>query len=179
MIELYINNSFKIQPLTTLDAPALYGFLASNENELRRFFPITLEKNKTLKATENYILDKSKEVKLKKEYTFAVKNNNTPIGLLILKNLNWELKRGEIAYCIDKSFQGRGLITEALKKVTAFAFNDLSLKTLEIIVYSENKASVRVAEKCGYKWTRTLLKAFSPGNEEPLDMELYERSNEK
>ena len=47
------------------------------------------------------------------------------------------------------------------------------------IVHVQNKASVRVAEKCGYEWKKTLLKAHTPPKEEPLDMELYERSYEK
>ena len=179
MMESHINTVFMLEPLTASDAPALHSFLRFNKNELQRFFPITLGQNETLKATENYILVKTEQIKLKTEFTFAVKTNNTAIGLLILKNINWEQKRGEMAYCIDKVYQGRGWITQALMKVTDFAFNDIGLKTLEIIVYKQNKASVRVAEKSGFKWTKTLLKAYSPINEEPLDMELYERSNEK
>ncbi len=179
MSDSYINSLFALEPLTVVDAPVLHSFLASNKEELNRFFPITLEQNETIQASENYIINKTEQKKLITEFTFAVKTNNSVIGLLILKKLNWELKRGEIAYCIDKNYQGRGWITRAVKEITSYAFNDLDLKTLEIIVYKENKASVRVAEKCGYKWTKTLLKGYSPRNEEPLDMELYERSYEK
>ena len=82
-------------------------------------------------------------------------------------------------YCIDKIYQGKGWITRVVKEISAFAFTDLGLKTLEIIVYRENKASVRVAEKCGFEWKKTFLKGYTPRNEEPIDMELYERSYEK
>lgn len=179
MSDSHINSLFTLEPLTTVDASALHALLASNKKELHRFFPITLSQNETVQDSENYILNKSEQIKLKTEFTFAVKTNNTVVGLLILKNLNWELKRGEIAYCIDKNYQGRGWVTQGVKEITAFAFNDLGLKCLEIIVSKQNKASIRVAEKSGYKWTKTLLKGFTPPNEEPLDMELYEKSNEK
>ncbi|WP_157473462.1 GNAT family N-acetyltransferase [Eudoraea adriatica] len=174
-----MNSLFALEPLTTVDVSSLHAFLASNKKEFLRFFPITLGQNETIKDSENYILHKSDQIKLKTEFTFAIKANKTVVGLLILKNLNWELKRGEIAYCIDKNYQGRGWITRAVKEITSFALNDLGLKSLEIIVSKLNKASIRVAEKCGYKWTKTLLKGFIPPNEEPIDMELYERSNEK
>ncbi len=175
MSDSRINSLFVLEPLTTVDTASLHAFLASNKKEFHRFFPVTLGQNETIQASEKYVLNKSEQIKLKTEFTFAVKTNTTVVGLLILKKLNWELRRGEIAYCIDKNYQGRGWITRALKETNSFAFNDLGLKTLEIIVYKENKASVRVAEKCGYKWTKTLLKGYTPPNEEPLDMELYEK----
>jgi len=179
MSDSRISSLFALEPLKTVDTSALHTFLASNKKEFNRFFPITLRQNETIQASENYILNKSEQIKLKTEFTFALKTNNTVLGLLILKKLNWELKRGEIAYCIDKNYQGRGWITRAVKEITSFAFNDLGLKSLEIIVSRQNKASIRVAEKSGYKWTKTLLKAHIPPNEKPLDMELYEKSNEK
>lgn len=179
MSDSRISSLFALEPLTTVDTSALYAFLASNKKEFHRFFPVTLRQNETIEASENYIINKSEQIKLKTEFTFALKTNNTVVGLLILKKLNWELKRGEIAYCIDKNYSGRGWITRAVKEITSFAFNDLGLKSLEIIVSSQNNASIRVAEKSGYKWTKTLLKAHTPPNEEPLDMELYEKSNEK
>ncbi len=175
MSDSRINSLFVLEPLTTVDTASLHAFLASNKKEFHRFFPVTLGQNETIQASEKYVLNKSEQIKLKTEFTFAVKTNTTVVGLLILKKLNWELRRGEIAYCIDKNYQGRGWITRALKETNSFAFNDLGLKTLEIIVYKENKASVRVAEKCGYKWTKTLLKGYTPQNEEPIDMELYEK----
>ena len=179
MSDSHISSLFALEPLTTVDTSTLHTFLASNKKEFRRFFPITLRQNETIQASENYIINKNEQIKLKTEFTFALKTNNTVVGLLILKKLNWGLKRGEIAYCIDKNYSGKGWITRAVKEITSFAFNDLGLKSLEIIVSSQNNASIRVAEKSGYKWTKTLLKAHTPANEEPLDMELYEKSNEK
>ena len=179
MSDSHISSLFALEPLTTVDTSTLHTFLASNKKEFRRFFPITLRQNETIQASENYIINKNEQIKLKTEFTFALKTNNTVVGLLILKKLNWGLKRGEIAYCIDKNYSGKGWITRAVKEITYFAFNDLGLKSLEIIVSSQNNASIRVAEKSGYKWTKTLLKAHTPPYEEPLDMELYEKSNEK
>ncbi|MGB5428366.1 GNAT family N-acetyltransferase [Eudoraea sp.] len=117
MSDSHISSLFALEPLKTVDTSALHTFLASNKKEFNRFFPITLRQNETIQASENYILNKSEQIKLKTEFTFALKTNNTVLGLLILKKLNWELKRGEIAYCIDKNYQGRGWITRAVRKL--------------------------------------------------------------
>lgn len=60
-----------------------------------------------------------------------------------------------------------------------FAFDNLNLKTLQIIAHKTNLGSVKVAEKNGFIWKKTLLNEFTPTNEVPLDMELYELYNEK
>lgn len=180
MSDSAINDPFTLVTLTIADAPGLHTLMALNKNLFKRFFPITLAQNKTIEASVKYILDKNDNRKSKTEYIFGMKSksNNTLVGLLILKNLNWGLKRGELAYCIDEKYQGRGWITKAIMKITPFALNDLGLKTLEIMVHKENRASMRVAEKCGFLWKKTLIKSYTPPNEESLDMELYEKSHE-
>jgi ribosomal-protein-alanine N-acetyltransferase len=179
MSDSFLNKPFIVEPLVTEDASSLHRLMASNKKDFQRFFPITLSQNETFEASEVYILSKSEALRSKSEYTFGIKTDKAVVGLIILKKVNWELKRGEIAYCIDKLYQGKGWITRVVKEISAFAFTDLGLKTLEIIVYRENKASVRVAEKCGFEWKKTFLKGYTPRNEEPIDMELYERSYEK
>ncbi|NNE03956.1 MAG: GNAT family N-acetyltransferase, partial [Eudoraea sp.] len=99
---------------------------------------------------------------------------NKLMGLLILKEINWETKQGELAYCVDESFEGKGLITHAVHYISNYAFQKLQLRTLQLIVHKSNFGSIRVAEKCNYIWQRTLKEAFTPPYEEALDMELYE-----
>jgi ribosomal-protein-alanine N-acetyltransferase len=48
------------------------------------------------------------------------------------------------------------------------------LKTLQIISHKTNFGSIKVAENSGFVWKRTLANEFTPTDELPLDMELYE-----
>ena len=100
---------------------------------------------------------------------------DTVVGLLILKRLDWKRGVGEFAYCIDAAFSGKGMMTETVSLMTAYAFEELGLRTLLIIAHESNRASIRVAEKCGYVWVKTLLKEHTPPDGIPLDMELYVR----
>ncbi|MNT85361.1 hypothetical protein D3C72_2255210 [compost metagenome] len=65
-------------------------------------------------------------------------------------------------------------MTKVVKEISNYAFNELTLKTLQIISHRTNFGSVKVAENSGFVWKRTLPNEFTPTNEEPLDMELYE-----
>ena len=93
--------------------------------------------------------------------------------------MNWETKQAEFAYCIGSEFEGKGLTSFAVKEMSKFAFEDLGLKTLQIISHKTNLGSIKVAKNCGFVLQRTLLNEFTPTNEVPLDMELYELYNEK
>ena len=175
-IENYI-----LDKLKSTDANQLYQFLYDNKKRLKLFFPITLEMNSSFGKTETYILIKNKEIEEKTNFTLAIrdKNNQQIAGLIIIKKIDWDKKQGEFAYCIGSEFEGKGLTSFAVKEMTNFAFDELGLKTLQIIAHKTNLGSVKVAENNGFVWQRTLQNEFTPTNETPLDMELYELYNEK
>ncbi len=165
-----------VSQITLSDADDLCALMTSNASRFLRFFPITLKQNTTIEDSKIFILKKRKEQEAKEEFTFLFKENSTNklMGLLIIKEINWVTKQGELAYCIDQNYEGKGFMTRAVQYISNYAFQKLALKTLQIIVHKSNPGSVRVAEKCNYIWQRTLKEAFTPPYEKALDMELYE-----
>jgi ribosomal-protein-alanine N-acetyltransferase len=176
-----MTNSFIINALKRDDANQLHQFMADNNERFERYFPKTLSGNTTLEKTVEYIAVKNDEIAEKSNFTFAIRNrtDNQIIGLIIIKKINWNKKQGELAYCIGAEFEGKGLTTFAVKKMSKMAFEDLGLKTLQIISHKTNFGSIKVAENNGFVWLRTLPNEFTPTNESPLDMELYELTNER
>jgi len=57
--------------------------------------------------------------------------------------------RDQRGFWLDPDFQGRGLITEAAERVTAYAFEDLGWPQLWLSNAQANKASARIKEKQG------------------------------
>lgn len=99
--------------------------------------------------------------------------------MIIIKKIDWTNRIGELAYCIENNFEGKGLISKVVKVISSFAYNELELKTLQIIAHKTNFGSIKVAENNGFIWQRTLIDEFTPTNELPLNMELYELTNER
>ena len=164
-----------IEKLKLTDSIELHNFILSNKERLRKYFPVTLSSNSTLEKTTEYIVTKNKEIEERSNFTFAIRDEkSTIIGLMILKEIDWTKKIGEFAYCIGSNYEGKGYTSKAVNEMIQFAFNELQLKTLQIIAHKSNIGSCKVAENCGFKWRKTLLNEFTPTNETPLDMELYE-----
>ena len=155
--------------------------MVSNSERFKRYFPITLSKNTSVEASQYYIIDKNNEYESKSEFTFAIKENvsNQIAGIIIIKEINWETKQGEFAYCIDFNYENKGLMSKAIVAVSKYAFEIIGFENLQIIVHKDNIGSSKVAQKCNFIWQKTLLNEYTPPNELPLDMELYELNNEK
>jgi ribosomal-protein-alanine N-acetyltransferase len=171
---------FIIDQLIPNDANQLHQFMVDNYERLQRYFPVTLSSNATLEKTVEYIIIKNNEIVEKSNFTFAIRNKKSQeiAGLIIIKKINWHKKQAELAYCIGSEYEKKGVTTFAVKGITKFAFDELKLKTLQIISHKTNFGSVKVAENNGYLWQRTLPNEFTPTNEKPLDMELYESIKE-
>lgn len=169
-------NNFNIEPILIQDAWNLCDFIIANEDRLKRFFPLTIKENLTPDLSKIFVEKKVKEFELKKEFLFTIKEKTTNklVGLVYLKELDWNKKQGEIAYCIGYEYKGKGITTNAVTTLSDYAFEYVGLKTLQIIAHKSNIASIKVAENCNFAWIKTLKKGFTPPNENPLDMELYE-----
>lgn len=151
-------------------------FCTVNADRLKRFFPKTLEQNLTPDLSKYFVERKIKEFATKEEFLFVLKEkeNHTVIGMIFIKELDWEKKQGELAYAVGYQVEGKGYMTETVKALSNWAFTEHQFKTLQIISHKTNTGSIRVAEKSGFSWQKVLIAEHTPPGENPLDMELYE-----
>jgi ribosomal-protein-alanine N-acetyltransferase len=95
----------------------------------------------------------NREAHAGRSYSFMIWHDKNLVGQITLGGVIYgALRGGHIGYWIDKNYAGRGFTTEAVKAVTSFAFDGLGLHRIEINIRPENAASIRVAEKAGYRF---------------------------
>jgi ribosomal-protein-alanine N-acetyltransferase len=170
-----MDHGFQITEFLTADARNLCDLMRANQERFRRFLPRTLAQNLSVTASEAYITKKKVERENRTEFTYAIREpiQKKVVGIAILKAINWEQKTGELAYGMGEAFAGKGWMTRTVQHLVAFSFEELRLQTLQIIVHQTNPASIAVAEKCGFSWSKTLPKEHILPGEAALDMELY------
>ena len=79
-----------------------------------------------------------------------LEGTDTLVGSSGLQGIDWEVPKFEIGYWCRTRFTGQGYITEAVRGITAFAFDTLGAKRVEIRCDSRNNPSVRVAQRAGF-----------------------------
>lgn len=79
----------------------------------------------------------------------------------------------EIAYLIySPAHRGKGAVTESVRLLGKYLFETKKVNRLQLLISTENTASRRVAEKCGYTHEGTMRGAwFNMGRSH--DMEVY------
>ncbi len=71
-------------------------------------------------------------------------------GIGIMPQTGWRSHIAEIGYWIGEAYWGQGIATEALRKMTEYAFLELKYRKLFGPVLEPNRASMRVLEKNNY-----------------------------
>lgn len=106
-------------------------------------------------------------------YRFGIreKSNKKLIGLIGI-HINKEHQKAEIGYWLGKNFWGKGYLTETLKAVLKFGFEELQLNKIYATHYLHNPASGKVMENSGMK-LEGLLKQEYFHNGQFLDVNRY------
>lgn len=73
------------------------------------------------------------------------------LGLAVVPKIDRPAATAELGYVVAPAARGRGVATEALRLLTGWAFAELALERLELLISVENEASKRVAARCGYE----------------------------
>jgi RimJ/RimL family protein N-acetyltransferase len=72
------------------------------------------------------------------------------LGVAVVPRLDRETRTAELGYVTAPAARGRGVATEALRQLTEWAFRELGMERLELLISVDNPASKRVAERAGY-----------------------------
>lgn len=116
-------------------------------------------------------------VKTDENWAVVFKENKKAIGSLgISKDKIGHEGMGsgkEIGYVLSQDYWGKGLMTEAVKRVLEFAFKKLNLDFVSVSHFPFNARSKRVIEKCGFKYEKTLKNSCTNYNGEKLDEMCY------
>jgi ribosomal-protein-alanine N-acetyltransferase len=78
-----------------------------------------------------------------------------------LNNVDLEQGRAALGYWLAPQARGRGVVTHAVRLIARWAFDDVGVARLELTCGPDNRASQRVAERCGF--TREgVLRSYMP-----------------
>ncbi|ASK62236.1 RimJ/RimL family protein N-acetyltransferase [Virgibacillus phasianinus] len=146
-------NRIFLQSLDSSFGEAILALEIRNQEFFKQF---TIERDAdfyTLESQLKRLRKKEKEREDDKGYLFGIfqQESQELIGEIDL----FKIERGPaqcamVGYSLDKSLNGNGYMTEAIKLVVNHAFHDLELHRLEAGVMPHNLGSIRALEKSGF-----------------------------
>lgn len=116
-----------------------------SNGQIIRFFrskiPLTME-------THLAWFEKYRDDATRFDFMVTEKASGRKTGIAGLQNLCGESV--DVSYFIDPLSQGRGFGTEAIRAISAYAFEHFKLKKLEAVILTGNCASQKAAEQAGF-----------------------------
>ena len=92
-----------------------------------------------------------------------------------LHRLDWTVRRFELGYWIRPDAAGQGHVSEAVRLLTALAFDRLAARRVEIRCDTRNLKSRAVATRCGFELEGVLRHESLDINGQPRDAAVYSR----
>jgi RimJ/RimL family protein N-acetyltransferase len=148
--------NIRLRPFREEDAPVLARLLNNKKiwNNIRDFVPHPYSEQ----DARDFIAICRKEDPL---YTFVVEYEGQLAGVVgVVPQKDVYRISAEIGYWLGEPFWGKGIMTEAVKRMVDYGFNDLNLIRIFTGVFDFNKGSHRVLEKAGFKLECIFRKAL-------------------
>lgn len=141
-----------ISPLKEQDHKLLAELIADNAERLRASFPVTLQAFSTYDRGVQFVRERVGNAQEGLSYYFLIrkKEGEKPVGVLSIKTIDKSVPKAELAYFIDKEYEGKGLVTKGLGWLVKYAFEQAKLARVYVRVHPDNIGSRRVAEKNGF-----------------------------
>ncbi len=114
-------------------------------------------------SSQKQFIDYSREHNWDTDNGFFVisDQNNSILGIISFKKPAHYLNCYEIGFVIFKpENRGKGYISEAINLFVSYLFDIKNVERLQATVNSNNKPSIKVLERCGFKYEGTLRKAL-------------------
>ena len=105
-------------------------------------------------------------------WAIVLKKSGEVIGNISAVNVNNDIGKIHMGYCIGRNWWNKGIVSEALKSVTDFFFREVEANKVEARHDVNNPGSGKVMKKCGMKYEGT-LRQFDRNNSGICDVACY------
>src|SRR5688500_4468270 len=120
-------DNYLLRPLEKKDVQGYFELIDTNRKRLEDFFAGTVARNRTLEDTRIFVPEVIGKAAGRTYFPFVIidTTTHTIIGYTDIKNIDWNIPKAEIGYFIDKDYEGKGIISKAVKKIVEYCFNEL------------------------------------------------------
>lgn len=154
MISILRTDRLILKVLDPADAASTLAFAERNRDFLMEWEPKRGAEYFTLDYHRQLLEEEAKRMAEGLGYRFwmfPADEENRIIGSIALSNIvRGAFQSCHLGYRLDGTEQGKGYMTEGVRAVAAFAFEELRLHRIEANIMPRNQASLRVVKRLGF-----------------------------
>jgi RimJ/RimL family protein N-acetyltransferase len=155
------------------DGPALARLYVANRDRFADSFPKSVAALVDDETGEAYVGERVAEWAAHKGFWFGIRVGETLVGQIQIKNLDWSVPKGELAYLLDRDAEGRGYMTDTFAAILRVGFRELGLGKIFLRAIVGNERSARLARRFGFIREGVLREEFATLDGRRVDVEYY------
>jgi len=144
-----IDETILLRQLQKSDGEEIFHTIDNEREHLGPFLPF-VEKTKAVSDTQAFVDMTLDTPEGQREYTFTIRENDKFIGLIGFKSTDRMNMITEIGYWLSEKAQGKGIMTRAVKKLIAFAFDERGMNRIVIKCAVGNTKSKNIPKRLGF-----------------------------
>ncbi|PYZ98908.1 RimJ/RimL family protein N-acetyltransferase [Alteribacter lacisalsi] len=145
-----INEHTKLEILQDKHTEGLYQLTEEGRDYLSHWMPWA-PAIKTADDTKGYIRSTLKEFAEGRSLACAILYKGEVAGTAAYHVIDYGNRKTSIGYWLGENYQGKGLMTVAVRELVNYAFEELGLNRIEIKAGVENSKSRAIAERLGFE----------------------------
>jgi ribosomal-protein-serine acetyltransferase len=165
-------NELEIRPLTEADAEIYFELIQRNKDRLANFFAGVLSRTQTLADTRTFVKDAAERRQARTYFAYLIfqRIDNTPIGFLDVKNIDWIIPKAEIGCYTDRDHAGKGVAKAAMHLFVDHCFREYGFNKLLLRTHESNESAIRVALNSGFTKEGTIRCDYKTTSGELVDL---------
>lgn len=170
MTELSVPDAPALRILRDADAEELHALIEADRDRLALWLPWAGEQE--MEETREFIRRSRGELAEGTGFQAAVAPEGEIAGVIGCRPIDWANRATSIGYWLAEAAVGKGTMTEAVRALTAHAFESWGLHRVDIQAATENLRSRAIPERLGFTEEGTLRGAERVGDRY-LDIVVY------
>jgi ribosomal-protein-serine acetyltransferase len=170
-------DNFKIRLLEESDLENYFSLIQNNRKRLEDFFTGTVSRTKTVEDTGQFLKELIQKREDKLYYPFIIENleNGEFVGFIDIKNIDWNIPKGELGCYTDEYYAGKGITSKAFSLFVAYCFNHFGFAKLFLRTHESNFAAQKLADRAGFQIEGKIRKDYKTTKGEVVDLIYYGR----
>ena len=168
------NDAVIIRKMTDADVDALME-ITENDNVYKFIPPFLYKKSRKtlLTAIKNLVGRDFDKQKLIIAGIYPTDGPDHLVGLAEMFDYKKKADVITVGYRVNENYWHKGIATNALNLMTAYLSDEIGIKTLTAFVMPENKYSVAVLQKNGYKKAPETVREKNWGGQAEVELDVY------
>ncbi len=170
MPEFVLRDGTELQRLDDAHVDDLYAVVVAERARLARWLPWAQTSSRN--DLREFVDQTRRQYQASQGLQTAIVADSRAVGVVGVHGISWPNQSTSIGYWLSELYEGRGIVTAAVRAYTVHAFRTWRLNRMELRAAVDNRRSRAIAERLDFKQEGVLRQAERIGDRH-LDLVVY------